>query len=260
MPNQPKSVPLIIGVCGKKSHGKNAVANILYTHYGYQRIAFADHVKQVCMSTWGFLYNQLEDAALKEQVDPRWGFSPRQAMQMVGTGMGRKMHPDTWVRKVMDTIKTAQMGHPVQVPGIDGTLITKHSPDKKTPYNHWCVSDVRYPNEAEAIRAERGRVIKVVRSGMPDTDTFESEMSVDGVDGDDLIQNDGSLEDLTNAVTSLVNSWKPLPVQRVTREPVVNRVMLVTGVSYAQAQQAVSQSGNDYERAVNYLRTNMRMR
>lgn len=267
--------PLIIGIAGKAGHGKSAAQTILHDTYGYERINLADPVRRICMDMWGITHEQLSDSMLKEQTLPEWGFSPREAMQMVGTGMGRKLHPDTWVRKTLTTIKTAQAGQTVSVTTLTGQTIMLNPQmqmdfqQRQNSYQYWCVGDVRFPNEAEAIQAAGGKVIKIINPNVVDNLDHDSEHSVDLVVADITIHNDGSLDVLKLKLAQALDSLSvkstyetsiPNGTQRTHREPVVNRVMLATGTSYAQATIAVSESGGNYNRAVEYLRRTMRMK
>ena len=238
-------IQTIIGICGRKSHGKTTIQKHLCSPiHGFKPLNFADPIKQICMDTWGFSLTQMNDHLLKEQVVPEWGFSPREAMQKVGKN-GRELHPETWIRKCIRTVQDS-------------------------PTVNWCIGDIRYPNEAEGILAAfpQALILKVVRSGLEDSD-HESESSVDSVvvAPHHTIQNNGTSEQLCESVSTIVaNHTHTTTVANVSaapqryREPTVNQVMKSTGVSYAQANIAVKESGGDYFRAVEYLRKNMRMR
>ncbi len=57
--------------------------------------------------------------------------------------------------------------------------------------------------EAAAVKRAGGLVVKVTRPGMDSGDTHASETSVDLVEEDYLVVNDGSLEELTAKVRAL---------------------------------------------------------
>ena len=76
----------IVGICGKKRSGKDTAGEYLIEKYGYVRYAFADPVKEVCRAMFKFDDDQLFGDK-KEVVDERWGITPREAFQKVGTDM-----------------------------------------------------------------------------------------------------------------------------------------------------------------------------
>ena len=189
--------PLIVGIAGRKRSGKNSVAALAAR--GFLRLAFADHLKWLIMQTWDMSFDQVFSDELKEQVDPRWGFSPRQALQQVGTEVGRKLHSDTWVRKTLDTIRRGSRGEEVILPNFEMGYF-EHITFDESYAQRWVIPDVRFPNEADAIRNQGGVIVKVTRPSLESTDTHDSETSVDLVEGDYYIVNDGSLDDLQRKV------------------------------------------------------------
>lgn len=186
----------LIGVCGRKRHGKDSVGRILAENYGILRLSFADQIKRFCMQTMGLTYDQVY-GDLKEVVDPGWGKTPREIMQQVGSS-ARVIHRETWTRIVFRNVNADEW---------EGEL---HSETRRefavssTFGAGWVVCDVRHPDEAAQVRAHGGRVWKVHRPGV-DLDEFsnhESERNVDTIDPDWLIVNDGSLDDLRTLVTA----------------------------------------------------------
>lgn len=185
----------IIGVCGRKRHGKDTVGSFLGTEYGYQRIAFADPVKKIAMDIYGLSYDQCF-GDLKEVVDERWGKSPRVIMQHIGTEMGRGIHPDTWVHYAFTTIERVRAGEPVDIfdESARGFVRKTLAPDTR-----WVITDVRFKNEAETVVRAGGQVWKVFRPGLP-LDPHVSESEVDLIKPTLTLPNDGTLEDLHDRV------------------------------------------------------------
>src|ERR1700679_2068879 len=99
---------MIIGVVGFVGSGKDTVGNIL-VDIGFIRDSYAAPVKDAVAVIFGWDRNQLEgaigvDRVWREQPDPYWSekfgkpFSPRLALQLMGTECGRNVyHPNLWV-------------------------------------------------------------------------------------------------------------------------------------------------------------------
>lgn len=195
----------IIGICGRKRHGKDTVGGIAHKLGGYTPIAFADPLKRIAMDIYNLSYDQCYGSEVdKETIDPRWGVSPRFILQRIGTEMGREIHTETWVRYCLKTIEAAANGGEPLV----------HSPKYRafipaTPrwcnLDRWVITDCRFPNEADAVRRAGGGVIKVVRPSLQqEVDLHASETSIDEIEPDYLILNDGTLQDLEAKVREIL--------------------------------------------------------
>jgi hypothetical protein len=168
----------LIGISGRARAGKDSCASVLTGELGFVRIAFADALKDGARAMFGFSEEQI-GGSLKETVDARFGVSPRRVMQLLGTDFGRKLiAEDLWVRLAGARIDLAREK------GARGIV----------------VPDVRFPNEAQAVRAWGGRVWRVERPGVADVAAHESETALDRYDFDAVIDNDGTLADLRDAV------------------------------------------------------------
>lgn len=141
---------VLIGLIGFKNSGKDTVADYLVRQHGFHKLAFADPVKEVCKIMFQLETEQLHDPLRKEQLDERWGMTPRSMMQKVGTDMIRTMWgEDFWVRNM-----NARVRHH----GSDNIVI----------------SDVRFRNEAEWIQLKGGLLLRIV-DGTQHCDNHPSE-------------------------------------------------------------------------------------
>lgn len=191
----------VIGVCGRKRHGKDQIVEYLREH-GYHRIAYADELKRIAMDIWELTFEQMYGGdEIREVVDPRWGLSPRQIMQNFGTDVGRSVHKATWVRKTFANMQKSANGQWINLPDFDNRCFAQYA-----GINQWAVSDVRFPSEAQAIKDAGGLVIKVIRPGIVSNDTHASETEVDNVIADHEIMNDSTLADLKFKVDALAAS------------------------------------------------------
>lgn len=156
----------IIGVIGLARSGKDTTADWLVRERGFCKVALADPIKRYCMDAFGFTEYQLWGGG-RDVPDLRWErpggecLTPRHALQQLGTEWGRSMHPSVWVRKAISTAER------ILVCG-DG-----YSQERGLNPLGWVddepvgvvIPDVRFLNEAAAIRAAGGRLVRVTRPG-----------------------------------------------------------------------------------------------
>jgi hypothetical protein len=176
----------ILGICGKKRSGKDTAGEYLIEKYGYVRYAFGDPVKDVCRVMFKFTEEQLYGDK-KEVLDERWGISPREAFQKIGTDFCQHA-----IHKI--------------IPDITGEVRTRHfwtkhfeiwldeqvkiNPDIKV-----VITDVRFKHEAKVIKKLGGSVLKILRNGVPKDDHI-SETELENVSASSIVENNGTLEDL----------------------------------------------------------------
>lgn len=185
---------MIIGISGKAGSGKDTIADYLREEYGFAKIAFAEPMKTFCadLFDWGGeeLYGPSE---LREIVDPEWGFSPRKALQMLGTEWGRALNENMWVKIGLNKAKQKiQDGYP-------GVVIT----------------DCRFRNEIDYVKAAGGSVIRIVRGqntgGSGGIAGHASECEQDGIPASAfsaVITNDGTKSQLYSAVEEVIDLLK----------------------------------------------------
>ena len=186
----------IIGICGYKRSGKDSIGYFLVKHYGYKRYGLADPIREAVKNIFMWTDEQMT-GDLKEEIDPRWGISPRQACQHLGTEWGQydlpKTYPDfneitgrrLWIKRFRFYVESTM----------------------DSQYTHrWFLSDVRFPHEVDVIHKMGGKIIKVIRPSIISTDKHESESHIDSIVPDSTITNDGTLEDLEAAVHRVM-SW-----------------------------------------------------
>ena len=134
-------------------------------------------------------------------------------MQLLGTECGRQIiHPNIWVNATFADYKEKIKELSGYSTGIDGEFELS----KYNNYPSWIITDVRFPNEAKAIKDKGGILIRCERTYYTEDkrykigfDPFEkehpSETALDSYkDWDYVIKNDGSLEDLLTKVKDIV--------------------------------------------------------
>jgi hypothetical protein len=177
----------IIGLGFKARSGKDTVAGILEKRFGFHRLAFADPLKAAARELFGLDLSQLHGER-KEVQDEFWGVTPRNLLQRLGTeAMRREFGDDFWIRAARRRIDTTtqNVGRPWA----------------------WVVTDVRFRNEAEAIKAWGGVVWRVDRPGAGANGgvaRHPSETELEEWDGwDAIVENAGTLDDLEKRVIGM---------------------------------------------------------
>lgn len=179
-----------IGLVGHKGAGKNLAADIIKQQWGtFEQFAFADPLKRIATTIFGITEAEMTDRKLKEETLERYPFqSPRQILQQLGTEAVRAHWPEAW------------------------TEAWKRAIDAPTSSPDTVTTDVRFSNEAEAIREKGGFLIRIVR---PPTgqeiadptkyvDKHASETVQDGIVVDKVVVNDGSMILLTGRIITAV--------------------------------------------------------
>jgi hypothetical protein len=171
----------VIGLSGYAQSGKDSVASILSEH-GYRRRSFADPIRSALYTLDPMIDNFL---SLREIVDKSgWDAAKsypeaRRLLQQLGTEVGRDMlGQSTWI-----------------------DIALRNLPERT------CFTDVRFVDEADAIRALGGEVWRVNRSGVDPVNDHISETALDGYDFDRIIPNDSTLEDLRLKTLAAV-AWR----------------------------------------------------
>lgn len=172
---------VVVSVYGYKGSGKSTVAGMLVNEYVFDLFKFADGLKSM-LASFGLTPDQIDGPDKEIPCEMLCGKTPRWAMQSLGTEWGRKLiGEDVWVnawkRAVQDWLDN--------------------------DYSAVVVDDMRFQNEVDAVKSFNGVLVKVVR-GEPSADQHESEKHIDSFAPDYTIVNNGSLEDLENAVHDLI--------------------------------------------------------
>lgn len=222
----------IIGIIGRISHGKDTTADIIrLLLLGYPRKVvvdflengditplleespwevkkFADKPKDVTCLMLGCTRKDLESHEYKESYLPsRWNYVDEQGfkkqmtvrvfLQRLATdAMRDHLHTDVWVNCLMSDY------NPVPV--------DRSSTGWEFP--RWIITDTRFPNELEAVKAQGGITIRVVRKNLDGSlygvdyskPEHPSECSLDNEQFKYTIINDGTLDDLVYNVEKML--------------------------------------------------------
>ncbi len=200
----------VIGLTGPMGSGKDTVADLLTTHCGAHKLAFADalrgeiadafNIESVFLTRRETKEHPLSALALAHCLDtafvgrmiiqhqqcndgllnlntPR---SPRQIMQWWGTEYRRALEPGYWVRKAAQRIHCMHKA-------LGARLIV--------------ITDVRFDDEAQLVRALGGQIWQIKRPGCEVGSTAHvSEVTGEAFEPNQVINNDHDLRHLLQLV------------------------------------------------------------
>lgn len=146
---------MIIGFVGFIGSGKDTAADYLVNFHGFRRDSFANTLKDAVAAVFGWdrvlLEGRTKEAReWREQVDPWWAerldkpnLTPRWILQYWGTEVCRNgFHDDIWIASLENKMRKTQ--------------------------DNIVISDVRFPNEIQAIHNAGGLVVRIKRGADPD--------------------------------------------------------------------------------------------
>lgn len=175
------SLPALVGMMGKKRSGKNTYADRLSDAHGFAQVAFATPLRRMALAIDPYVYPGTRLSGLVRSLgweEAKDHGEVRRLLQVIGTDAGRNvLGADVWVSlATAEVAKLRAAGRPV------------------------VITDVRFPNEAKAIRDAGGLLVRVTRPAPLGTrevyDEHPSETALDGFPADCDIQNSGTIEQL----------------------------------------------------------------
>ena len=191
---------MIIGLCGAQGSGKDTVANILISEYGFVKLTFASTLKDFVAILFtcprDLLEGLTEESRLwRETVDDFWSaklnipnFTPRKSLQMIGTDLFRiHFNNDIWISIVENKI---------------GAIL------KNNPNTNIVISDCRFTNEFTLIKQFPDSYIIMILREKNSTNKIAHSSETEWVNYnfDAILQNDNSIDDLKSNLKSLLSS------------------------------------------------------
>lgn len=173
---------MIIGINGKIGSGKNTIGDIIQmiclTNEGptFEQKSFAGKLKQIASLLTGIDVKMFEDQEFKKALlGAEWGtvkenplnaipvfgdvrflhlMSVRELLQKLGTeAMRDGLHENVWVNALFADYKEE----------LDPYHFKSHINESTLKYPNWILTDMRFPNEMEAVVEKDGITIRVVR-------------------------------------------------------------------------------------------------
>lgn len=159
--------PKIIGLVGRSRVGKDTVAEIIIEHcpeYEIRRLSAP--LKKAIKDLYDFNVSQIETDA-KEKTDIRWNKTPRECIVSLTEYMMGYMGTNFFTKRLYGEVELPE---------------------------YIIIPDVRYEHDIHEIHKRGGIIIKVEKTHNTVSHSFED--NIDDMNGDFLIKNDGSIEDL----------------------------------------------------------------
>jgi hypothetical protein len=223
--------------------GKNTVGDIIekicLTNEGpvFEQKSFAGKLKQIASLLTGIPVEKFEDQEFKKSLlGDEWGvvkdnplnaipvfedvqfnhlMSVREFLQKLGTeAMRDGLHTNVWVNALFADYKSKR-----ELLQADGTWIESDTGEVdfavSIKYPKWIITDMRFPNEMDAVKERGGITIRVVRPHgytNPHTGVYKemplsyhpSETALDDAKFDYEIINDGEIVDLIEKVKTIL--------------------------------------------------------
>jgi hypothetical protein len=177
---------MIIGFSGYARSGKDSAAQVLVEEYGFRHVSFAKKLKDFLYALDPIVEPLGSGPRLQEVIDQygwdgvketRYNDEIRGLLQRVGTDAGRNhLGDNVWVDAAF-----ADIGEGENV----------------------VFTDCRFPNEASAIKARGGQLIRVTREGYGPVNGHISEVALDGHTFDWYFYNSATKEDFD----MLIRNW-----------------------------------------------------
>ncbi len=123
-----------MGISGKRGVGKSTAAKYLVKKYGFIRVGMADDLKALAKTMFPFTDRDFDLG--KEHKYKQYDWTPREFLIHLGELM-RYHDPDYWLKRLM----------------------AKCADDTK----NYCVDDLRFKNEAQAIVISGGKLLRIER-------------------------------------------------------------------------------------------------
>lgn len=200
----------LIGLAGPRACGKDTTADLLTTHAGFTKLAFGDALYTEVSKAFGISVPELQHRPTKELltqalslqrcssdqfvarmirlahldggglVDLEAPRSPRRILQWWGTEYRRQMAVGYWVTQVSRRI---------------------HFLTSERLAQRFVITDCRFANEVEMVRAFGGRMWQITRAGIDiPPGSHQSEVTGGEFDPDAVLNNDHDIRHLQQLV------------------------------------------------------------
>jgi hypothetical protein len=175
---------MIIGLSGYARSGKDTVAGMLMGIHGYERVAFADKIRELLFAMDPLIMHEGRDFRLQDIVDSK------------GWEDAKTQHPE--VRRLLQDLGVG--GRELLDDGvwINAALNAFNEDDKVV------VTDVRFKNEAARIKNLGGKIWRINRINVGPANDHISEIDLDDWGFDGVITNNSDMPNLIKQIRALL--------------------------------------------------------
>jgi hypothetical protein len=169
---------VIVGVGHAARVGKDSFGAALVKYQGFERLAFADVLKQLVYDS-DYRVRWIVSRIGWERAKAEYPRQVRQTLVDVGLACRNHLGPDVWLNAVARQVEADR---------------------------DYVITDVRYPNELQWILDAGGVAVKLTRPGFGALDDVADKALADSTDWSVVIDNAGTLDDLAIEAGALVAS------------------------------------------------------
>ena len=176
------TTPIVLLLSGWACSGKDAAAALLVEEMGFERLAFADGLKEDVSRLHGIPLHVFHDRVSKDRALEGSNKTPRDLLLEHALTI-RATDPDAYSRRVAARVQSG-------------------------PGSRYVISDWRYKRECEHLHTILGSNVRLLRariqrSGITPTED-PSEHDLKGESFDFVVQNDGCISDLRDGLKTLL--------------------------------------------------------
>lgn len=174
---------MIIGLNGYAGVGKDTLANyITQVDPSFKVKKFSGKLKLIAEILTGIPAANFESQEFKQRSIEGWDMTVRDLLQRLGTDAIRdNLHEDAWVNALFNDY---------------------HQSDK------WIITDMRFPNEYEAVKKFGGITVRLNRSGIKPINSHPSETGLDAYPFDYIYNNQDSASAWHRYAVEIINNVK----------------------------------------------------
>lgn len=211
---------MIIALGGRMGSGKNTVGDIIeklcLTNNGpkFEQKSFAGKLKQIASLLTGIPVEDFEDQEFKKSyLGAEWGTVELNPLNSIPVFENIEFNHLMSVREFLQKLGTDAMRDNLHTNVWCNALFSEYRGPKMSEYNpsNWIITDMRFPNEMEAVKERKGITIRVVRPVEKSKTTARlhpSETSLDKAKFDYEIINDAGILELIKKVRQILITEK----------------------------------------------------
>lgn len=181
--------------------------------------SFAGKLKEAASIITGIPLEMWEETEFKNSYNEVYKMTNREILQKIGEGLRHNVGESIWVNALFNDYEDFCFStYTPYIKETNGIIHAKEVDPQleniQCNYSNWIITDVRMPNEVQAIKDRGGILIKVDKETEYE-DNHISETALDDYDGwDYVIDNNGTLEELIDKVEELYDRTEGFRVSK----------------------------------------------